>query len=190
MGVSCFTSGVPGVSDFNTLFGPTFPQAVVYWNESYIGNPLVTISSNFTWSEVSRGETPRAGATRAFAHITSTAGDKMICQIGSGVSLPLTCSSITEADEDGDSVPDSSDNCTIVFNPGQEDADFDGHGNACDPDLNGDEIVNFIDLSQFSQLFLSNDEVADFNSDGVVNFIDLLVMSELFFQPPGPSAGF
>ncbi len=43
-----FTSGVAGVTNFNTLFGPTFPQAVVYWNESYISNPLVATSSNFT----------------------------------------------------------------------------------------------------------------------------------------------
>lgn len=37
------------------------------------------------------------------------------------------------ADQDGDGVPDSSDNCPTVANPGQQDSDGDGAGNACDP---------------------------------------------------------
>lgn len=35
-------------------------------------------------------------------------------------------------DTDGDGVPDSTDNCPAVANPGQADADGDGLGNACD----------------------------------------------------------
>ncbi len=35
-------------------------------------------------------------------------------------------------DTDGDGVPDASDNCPSVSNPGQDDADNDGLGNACD----------------------------------------------------------
>ncbi len=186
-----FSSGINGISDFETLFGPGFIQAAVYWNESYIGPPLVATSSNFTWMEVVRIPVERQGGTRQFVVITSTNGQNLICTMGFEMSLPLDCTPITEADADGDLVPDSSDNCTLVANPNQEDTDFDGFGNICDADFNGDFIVNFLDVGLFVNVFMTNDVNADLNSDGAVNFLDFGIMVNfLFFLPPGPSAGF
>lgn len=91
-------------------------------------------------------------------------------------------------DSDDDGVLDSVDNCSQLSNPDQTDADNDGFGNACDPDLNNDGVVNFLDLGVFSDLFLSSDPVADFNVDGSVNFLDLILIQETFLGAPGPGA--
>ena len=48
-------------------------------------------------------------------------------------------------DSDGDGVPDVSDNCPNTANPGQEDLDGDGQGDACDTDDDGDGIADTSD---------------------------------------------
>jgi hypothetical protein len=92
-----------------------------------------------------------------------------------------------DADGDGDGVIDSSDNCTLVYNPAQRDTDTDGYGNYCDPDFTNDLIVNAADLSYLKSNFFSNDPDADLNGDGVVNAGDLAILKSFFFKPPGPS---
>ena len=99
-------------------------------------------------------------------------------------------------DQDLDGVPDASDDCVLVADgpaaPGplalvQRDTDADGFGNACDPDLNGDGVVNFADLARMKAVFFRRDANADLDGDGLVNFTDLARMKRYFFGPPGPS---
>jgi hypothetical protein len=45
-------------------------------------------------------------------------------------------------DTDGDGIPDASDNCPTVPNPGQQDTDGDGIGDACDPCTGGAAVVS------------------------------------------------
>lgn len=91
------------------------------------------------------------------------------------------------SDEDGDGVDNDVDNCPLRANASQLDSNADGIGNACDPDLNNDNIVNAIDLGIFKSVFFTSDADADFDGNGVVNAVDLGVLKLQFFESPGPS---
>ncbi len=48
-----------------------------------------------------------------------------------------------------------------------------GAGAVCTPDLNGDGMLNFFDISVFLGLYSSGDLGADFSGDGTLNFFDV-----------------
>jgi hypothetical protein len=93
----------------------------------------------------------------------------------------------TEADADADGVGDAADNCQLVANADQRDSNADGFGNVCDPDLDDDCIVNFVDLGLMKGVFFGADPDADLDGNGSVNFVDLGLLKGLFFLPPGPT---
>ena len=71
-------------------------------------------------------------------------------------------------DEDDDGVADLQDNCPSVVNPGQEDADGDGQGNACDTDDDNDTVPDGADNCPQD----ANLDQADTDSDGIGNACD------------------
>lgn len=94
---------------------------------------------------------------------------------------------VVPTDTDGDGVDDTTDNCRLVANPSQLDADLDGYGNRCDGDLNNSGSVNAADLALFRLAFASSDPVANLDGEGSVNAADLAILRLLFGSPPGPS---
>ena len=100
-------------------------------------------------------------------------------------------------DADGDGTLDADDNCINVPNgPSipdyggniQLDTDGDGYGNVCDGDLNGDDIIDWLDVGSLTSAFFTTDPDADLNGDGVVNFLDLGALAARgLFVSPGPS---
>jgi hypothetical protein len=72
-----------------------------------------------------------------------------------------------ESDADGDGIGDDVDNCLAVANAGQADLDADGTGDACDPDIDGDGVVDSEDA------FPTNPgESVDTDGDGTGNNAD------------------
>lgn len=138
---------------------------------------MQTVAHGFS---VATGDT----ATLAASLIANTAAPSF----GNAITLSVAAFDLAPApDTDDDGIVDIEDNCTLAVNPGQQDSNGDGIGNACDADLDNDCIVDNHDLAAIRLVFFTNDPDADFNSDGFVNFRDLAVMRSGFFAPPGPS---
>lgn len=95
------------------------------------GNP---VSRTFSW-------TPTAGQTgdyTVFFDATDNGSPAVTERIRTTIHVAPT---LPTADADGDGVPDASDNCPAVANPDQADGDFDGTGDACDPQFNSTPCV-------------------------------------------------
>jgi hypothetical protein len=100
----------------------------------------------------------------------------------------------SQADADGDGVPDSTDNCTAVANPDQRDSDGDGYGNACDADLNNSGTVTAADFAILRSVLGQSATAgptaaaADLNGSGTVTAADFAILRSALGKNPGPSA--
>jgi hypothetical protein len=88
--------------------------------------------------------------------------------VGDPFSWSFSIPSVEEAldndviDSDNDGVPNSIDIFMLVYDPGQEDMDGDGAGDACDDDIDGDGVLNLVDNCPT----VDNSGQADSDGDG------------------------
>jgi hypothetical protein len=115
-----------------------------------------------------------------------------------GLSFGTFAGSVPDAD--GDGVPDAFDNCRDKANgglastgqcDGQEDADSDGYGNACDYDYNNNNASDSVDLSLCldNANLVTTNLVFDGNCNGGTDSVDLsnCLDNANAVQPVGPS---
>jgi YVTN family beta-propeller protein len=118
---------------------------------------IMSASDNFQTDKVSENSM----TALQIRNIAQTAGQEVTYTAvppGSGTRLAI--------DRDGDGVLNNDDNCPANANPGQQDDDLDGVGNACEPpDFDGDGIQDALDnctlVANASQLDTDNDGAGD-----------------------------
>lgn len=171
-----------------TDISANLPSAPINALEMLPGNRLVAggdagvfrRESDGTWAAF--GELPLVPVTDL--RVSNSDFQLIAATFGRGVwSIPF----VIVDPSDGDGIPDNQDNCILITNAEQIDTDGDGYGNACDADFDQNCVVNFLDISAFTEEFLGENELFDLNGDGAVNFLDYIVISQSFLQPPGPS---
>lgn len=107
--------------------------------------------------------------------------------------LAIPCSAQPPADQDGDGIADSLDNCSALANEEQIDDDADGFGNRCDADLDQTGLVTILDFGLWKTCYQAAqsgnpwDLACDFDGSRSINAQDLRILSRAFGRPPGPS---
>jgi Trypsin/Bacterial Ig domain/Dockerin type I domain len=137
-------------------------------------------------------------ASGILVHYTPGAGytgsDSLVYSVTDGVSSDTATVTLTVlADADHDGVPDTQDNCLLLYNPDQLDADGDGYGNLCDADLNNSGTVTTADFALMRSVlgqpatFSALAAAADMNGSGTVTTADFGLLRARLGTAPGPS---
>ncbi|MCO6450242.1 MAG: thrombospondin type 3 repeat-containing protein [Caldilineales bacterium] len=118
------------------------------------------------------------GATRSSNFPTMNAEDAT--QNGSEDVFVTKLAGFYLPDSDDDGVLDAEDNCPYTYNPGQDDMDDDGIGDACDVDVDGDGIANDDDNCPST----ANPDQVDLDGDGIGDVCDPDVDGDGVFNAP------
>ena len=123
------------------------------------GDSAVTITAPSTPGSYSVGI--------GFRATLSPSGNQDSSSITGSSSVTFTFT-VSDPDADGDGIADASDNCPAISNPGQQNNDGDGQGDACDADDDNDGVADTTDNCDFT----ANPGQADNDGDGIGDACD------------------
>ena len=120
--------------------------------------------------------------------------DSLVYRVTDGVSISFAAVTVTALpDMDQDGIADLADNCTLVANSTQLDADSDGYGNICDADLNNSGLVTTADFAILRSVLNQSATAsfaaatADLNGSGTVTTADFAILRARLNTAPGAS---
>ncbi len=185
-------TGTAGVALATGGILPGFPLGVQ--SGSYLQTIDLALTSNYSASFVTANGGTAAGAELALinALTTQTAYFNIHSSTFGGGEI-RTFVTVVPVDTDGDSIGDQNDNCTVVSNTNQLDADSDGYGNICDADVNNSGTVTTADFGLLRSVlgqpasFSPVAAAADMNGSGTVTTADFGLLRARLGTPPGPS---
>jgi hypothetical protein len=120
------------------------PVQLEIWSKAT--NRLVAIVGQYDSNLITLGDIDR-GRFLALTPVTDEAGGLSEMRIASTYGRREPGDESRLPDADGDGRPDFFDRCKMVPDFGQRDADGDGFGNACDPDIDQDLLVTAADVA-------------------------------------------
>ena len=154
-----------------------------------------------TWSVVQHvaHAAPQGGNSVSLVNQLLSAGDYTIAAAGgtnctgnpgcviTNIDGTISFSATVAPDSDGDGRADGLDNCRMVTNANQYDADHDGYGNICDADLNNSGLVTSSDYTILRNALNTANAIADLNGSGLVTSTDYTILRNRLNTVPGPS---
>lgn len=116
--------------------GGTFTQAAntLTWQVASILDQTYTLGFH-----IQHASAPASGSFPVLASYTYSDSE------GNSLALPALSVGVGTCDRDGDTVPDTTDNCPDAANTNQANADGDGLGDVCDPDDDNDGVADGTD---------------------------------------------
>ncbi len=177
----------PGANNF-ILFN-NYQSGSGPWGESTVleFNPPVDLDGNYSIEE---GE-----AYAPDTYSWSYEGDIFTSMQGGAFRLPNGNTLITDCDsahilevtDEGIIVWEYTDNAnsnTVIARAQKYSLDYFGDTVGFDGDINGDEILNILDLVSLVNLILSNEYmyIGDLNDDGILNILDIVLLASLILN--------